>query len=193
MKKSAKLFLCMMLLVFSLAVVGCSSGSGSDASASTASSPSASEMSSSAVSSASQSGESVSASQASQPSQAPALEKGTYSVQIETDSTMFHINEADKGLGELTVSDDGMTVHIRLASKKITVLYAGLAEQAQADEAGWIQPSTDTVTYDDGYTEEVYGFDVPVPALDEPFDVAILGSKGNWYDHKVTVSSPKSE
>ena len=40
-----------------------------------------------------------------------------------------------------------------------------------------IEPTTDTVKYSDGYTEEVYGFDIPVPAIDEEFDVAILGEK----------------
>ena len=48
----------------------------------------------------------------------------------------------------------------------------------------------DTVTYDDGMSEEAYGFDVPVPALDEEIAVAILGSKSNWYDHVITVSDP---
>ena len=50
---------------------------------------------------------------------------------------------------------------------------------------------TDTVTYSDGLTEEVYGYDVPVPELDEEFDLAILGKKGVWYDHKVSVSNPE--
>ena len=112
---------------------------------------------------------------------------------VDTDSNMFHVNEADEGKGTLTVSDDGMTVHIRLASKKITKLYAGTVEEAKADPTGIIEPTTDTVTYSDGQTKEVYGFDVPVPALDEPFDVAILGSKDKWYDHKVTVSNPESK
>ena len=40
-------------------------------------------------------------------------------------------------------------------------------------------------------TEVVYGFDVPVPVLDEEFDLALVGTKGTWYDHKVTVSNPK--
>ncbi len=40
-------------------------------------------------------------------------------------------------------------------------------------------------------TEEVYGFDIPVPALDEEFDVALIGTKGTWYDHKVSVSNPE--
>ena len=42
--------------------------------------------------------------------------------------------------------------------------------------------------YSDGTTEEVYAFDVPVEALDQEFDLAILGTKGTWYDHKVSVS-----
>ena len=47
------------------------------------------------------------------------------------------------------------------------------------------------VTYSDGTTEEVYGFDVPVEALDKEFDLAILGTKGTWYDHNVSVSDPQ--
>ena len=104
---------------------------------------------------------------------------------------MFHVNEADEGKGVLTVADDGsMTVHVRLVSKKITNLYAGLAQDAENDSANLIQPTTDKVTYKDGTEEEVYGFDIPVPALDEEFDVALVGEKGNWYDHKVSVSDP---
>ena len=37
----------------------------------------------------------------------------------------------------------------------------------------------------------MYAFDVPVPALDEEFDIAILGEKGTWYDHKVSVTDPE--
>lgn len=121
------------------------------------------------------------------------LTKGDYEVDVATNSNMFHLNETCDGKGTLSVSDEGMTVHVTLVSKKIVNLYVGTAEQAEADEAGWIQPTTDTVTYDDGYTKEVYGFDIPVPVLDEPFDVAILGSKGKWYDHTVTVSTPVSK
>ena len=40
-------------------------------------------------------------------------------------------------------------------------------------------------------TEEVYGFDIPVPALEEEFDLALIGTKGNWYDHKVCVTNPE--
>jgi major membrane immunogen (membrane-anchored lipoprotein) len=118
------------------------------------------------------------------------VEDGIYTVDVDTDSSMFHINEALEGKCTMTVKDGKMTVHMTLASKKITKLFYGMAEDAKKDGAALIEPTTDTVTYSDGMKEEAYGFDVPVPYLDEEFDVAILGSKDNWYDHKVKVSNP---
>ena len=100
------------------------------------------------------------------------------------------MNEANNGKGELTVNDDGMTIHVSLVSKKIQNLYVGKADAAKTDSTNVLQPTTDKVTYSDGTTEEVYGFDIPVPAIGEEFDVAILGEKGKWYDHKVSVSDP---
>ena len=41
--------------------------------------------------------------------------------------------------------------------------------------------------------EEVYGFDVPVEELGKEFDLAILGTKGTWYDHKVSVSDAQKK
>ena len=121
------------------------------------------------------------------------LEDGSYIVDIETDGSMFHVNESLNGKGTLTVKDGEMTVHMTLTSKNIVNLFPGLAEDAQADGAVLLEPTTDEVTYSDGITEEVYGFDIPVPALDEPFEVALIGTKGKWYDHKVTVSNPVKE
>ena len=117
-----------------------------------------------------------------------ALEDGTYTAKFNTDSGMFHVNEADNGCGTLTVKNGKMTIHIRLVSKKIINLFVGTAADAAKDGAKLLQPTNDTVKYSDGTTEEVYGFDVPVEALDKEFDLAILGTKGTWYDHKVSVS-----
>ena len=118
------------------------------------------------------------------------LEDGTYEAEFNTDSGMFHVNEANDGKGILTVKDGEMTFHVSLASKHIVNLFVGTAEDAQKDGAELIQPVTDTVTYSDGTTEEVNGFDVPVPVIDEEFDLALIGKKGVWYDHKVSVSNP---
>ena len=119
-----------------------------------------------------------------------ALEDGTYEAEFDTDSGMFHVNEANDGKGILTVKDGKMTIHISLVSKNVVNLYVGKAADAQKDGAELLQPTTDTITYDDGSTEEVYGFDVPVKALDETFDLALVGTKGKWYDHEVSVSDP---
>ena len=122
---------------------------------------------------------------------AAVLEDGTYTAEFDTDSSMFHVNEACEGKGTLTVKDGIMTIHVSMPSKNIVNLYPGLAEDAQKEGAELLQPTTDTVTYSDGMTEEVNGFDVPVPALDEEFDLALIGTKGTWYDHKVSVSNPE--
>ena len=120
----------------------------------------------------------------------PGIPDGTYVATFTTDSPMFHVSEANNDKGILTVKDGKMTIHVSLQSKKIVNLYYGLAEDAQKDGAELIEPTTDEVTYSDGYVEEVYGFDIPVPALDEEFDVALIGTHDNWYDHKVVVSNP---
>lgn len=121
------------------------------------------------------------------------LPDGVYTAEFSTDSSMFHVSEVCDGKGTLTVKDGVMTIHISLGSKKILNLYPGLAEDAAKDGAVLLEPTTDTVTYSDGMTEEVYGFDVPVPAIGEEFDLALIGTKGKWYDHKVKVSDPVAE
>ncbi len=121
------------------------------------------------------------------------LPDGVYTAEFSTDSSMFHVSEACDGKGTLTVKDGVMTIHISLGSKKILNLYPGLAEDAAKDGAVLLEPTTDTVTYSDDMTEEVYGFDVPVPVIGEEFDLALIGTKGKWYDHKVKVSEPVVE
>lgn len=121
------------------------------------------------------------------------LPDGVYAAEFSTDSSMFHVSEACDGKGTLTVKDGVMTIHISLGSKKILNLYPGLAEDAAKDGAVLLEPTTDTVTYSDGMTEEVYGFDVPVPVIGEEFNLALIGTKGKWYDHKVKVSDPVAE
>ncbi len=118
------------------------------------------------------------------------LEDGIYTADFNTDGSMFHVNEAYNGKGVLTVKDGKMTIHVSLPSKNTVNLFYGLAEDAKKEGADLIQPTTDTVHYPDGTTEEVNGFDIPVPYLDKEFDCALVGTKGKWYDHKVSVSSP---
>ena len=159
-------------LLLAAALTGCGAAS------STASSAAGSEAASSVASSA-----------AASETTAAALPDGVYIAAFDTDSGMFHANEACDGKGTLTVENGKMTFHVSLASKKIVNLYVGMAADADANKADWLLPTTDTVTYSDGLSDEVYGFDIPVEALDEDFQLAILGSKGKWYDHTVRVAN----
>ncbi|MCR5012772.1 MAG: sirohydrochlorin cobaltochelatase, partial [Lachnospiraceae bacterium] len=121
------------------------------------------------------------------------LADGTYAAKFTTDSSMFHVNETLDDMGELTVKNGEMTIHVSLAGDSILNLYVGTAEDAQKEGAELLQPTEDTVTYEDGTTETVHGFDIPVPVIGEEFDVALIGEKGKWYDHKVMVTLVDTE
>ena len=165
-----RVFSCVVAASLALSLlVGCgASSTASSAASSAASSEAASSVDSSAAETA-------------------ALPDGVYTAVFDTDSSMFHANEACDGKGTLTVENGQMTFHVSLASTHIVNLYLGKAADAAANASDWLQPTTDTVTYSDGTSEEVYGFDIPVTAVDTDFDLAILGTKGKWYDHVVSV------
>ena len=122
------------------------------------------------------------------------IEDGTYTAEFKTDSSMFHVNDAYDDKGTLTVKDGKMTIHISIVSKNIVNLFPGTMKNGEK----LLQPTTDTITDENGNVvtdiegkpKEVYGFDVPVPALDEEFDLALIGTKVKWYNHKVSVSNP---
>ncbi|MBR1912108.1 MAG: hypothetical protein IJ828_07100 [Treponema sp.] len=100
---------------------------------------------------------------------------------------MFHVNEACNGKGMLTVQDGNMTIHVSLVGKSILNLYCGTATDAPSDTSGWLYPTTDTISYDDGTTEDVFGFDIPIKNIGKTFQLALIGKKGIWYDHNVVV------
>ena len=123
------------------------------------------------------------------PAEEPAaLPDGVYTAEFKTDSSMFHASEAVDGMGTLTVENGVMTFHVSLQSQKIVNLYLGMAADAPDHESDWLQPTVDTVMYSDGTSDEVYGFDIPVQAVDTDFQLAILGTKGTWYDHTVSIA-----
>ena len=82
----------------------------------------ASSTASSAVSS--EAASAVSAAAASESTEA-ALPDGVYTAEFDTDSGMFHANEACNGMGTLTVENGQMTFHVSLASKKIVLIVVG--------------------------------------------------------------------
>ena len=200
-KKLAVLFLGAALTVSMLGACGGNDASSSSSSASAVSTSSVSASSSSvqdesqteaesSTSTSSSSAENTSAESTADENSEAELADGVYTAEFKTDSNMFHVNEAKDGKGVLTVKDGKMTIHVSLASTHIVNLFVGTAAEAQEDGAELLEPTTDEVTYSDGTTEEVYGFDIPVPAIDEDFQVALIGTKGKWYDHVVSVTNP---
>ena len=185
MKKTIALLMALMLTT--AAAVGCGSGQGAAPAADTGATAQA------------QTGETTEAGQTGRTGQeetptetgAP-IADGMYQADFNTDSSMFHVNETKDGKGVLIVSEGKMTIHVVMPSKNILNLYCGTAEDAQKEGAQLLQPLTEEVTYSDGTREEVNTFDIPVPYLDKEFDVALVGEKGKWYDHKVSVSNPVS-
>lgn len=119
------------------------------------------------------------------------LEDGCYLVDFDTDSSMFHVNDTMNGKAVLTVKDGKAMLHLVMPSKNVLNLYKGLIADVQDNEADWINPGVETVAYDDGFSEEVYTFDVPVDVVGEEFDLALIGKKEVWYDHKVSISNPE--
>lgn len=166
--KALLILVCIMMAMTVL--VGCGSNKESDSSSSS---------------------EATTTTEATKASSESSLEDGEYTAEFETDSNMFHVNEANDGKGTLTVKNGEMTIHVTLASKHIVNLFVGKAKDAKKSGADLLEPTTDKVKYSDGYEEEAYGFDIPVPAIDQEFDVALVGTKGTWYDHKVKVTNPE--
>ena len=183
MKKTIALLMTLMLIT--AAAAGCGSGSSG--------APSAADTGVTAQTEAGEAGKTGESGQEGTTAENGApIADGMYQADFNTDSSMFHVNETKDGKGILIVSDGKMTIHVVMPSKNIVNLYCGTAEDAQKEGAELLEPLTEEVTYSDGTREEVNTFDIPVPYLDKEFDVALVGTKGKWYDHKVIVSNPVS-
>ena len=119
-----RVFSCVVAASLALSLlVGCgASSTASSAASSAASSEAASSVASSAAETA-------------------ALPDGVYTAEFDTDSSMFHANEACDGKGTLTVENGQMTFHVSLASTQIVNLYLGKASDAADHEADWLQPN----------------------------------------------------
>ena len=181
MKKTIALLMTLMLITATAA--GCGSGSSG--------APAAADTGATAQTEAGEAGKTGESGQEGTTAENGApIADGMYQAEFNTDGSMFHVNETKDGKGILIVSDGKMTIHVVMPSKNTVNLFCGTAEDAQKEGAELIEPMTEEVTYSDGTREEVNTFDIPVPYLDKEFDVALVGTKGKWYDHKVIVSNP---
>lgn len=119
------------------------------------------------------------------------LTDGIWSVDFASDSPMFRLNETCGGKAELTVVGCRGSLQLVMPSQNFVSVFVGRAQDAaNASGLALIKPTTRDVLYPDGLTETVNVFDIPLPVLGQEFDLAIIGKKGVWYDHHVSVSNP---
>ena len=103
---------------------------------------------------------------------------------------MFHVNDAYDNKGTLIVRMARQQYMLLSHPHTLSISFLGTAKDLTVKGQGCLlEPTVETVDYGDGTTEEVNAFDIPVPVLDEEFDLALIGTKGKWYDHKVKVSN----
>ena len=107
----------------------------------------------------------------------PAVADGTYTVEVESDSSMFRVVKC-----ELTAADGQMTAVLTLSGTGYDQMFAGSKSEAQNASKGFIQYAEDA--------EGAYTFTVPVAALDTPLQYAAHGVKsGKWFDRTLTFDA----
>lgn len=106
------------------------------------------------------------------------LSDGSYSVEVESSSSMFRVVKA-----ELTVTDGTMTAALTLSGTGYLKLFMGTGEEAaEAEEKDFVPYVEDE--------EGAYTYTIPVEALDKEFDCAAYSKKKEkWYDRKLMVLS----
>lgn len=112
------------------------------------------------------------------PVTADSLKDGTYSIEVDSSSTMFRITAC-----ELTVADGKMTATMTMGGTGYLYVYMGTGEEAQkASEEEYI-PFAENAAGEHTYT-------VPVEALDQGIDCAAFSKKKqSWYDRTLVFRS----
>ena len=106
------------------------------------------------------------------------VKDGVYSIDVESNSTMFHIVKE-----QLTVDDRQMEAVLTLSGKGYLRLFMGDSEEAAGGEE-----STYIDFEEDG--EGMYTYTVPVEALDKPLDCAAFSErKEKWYDRVILFNA----
>lgn len=102
------------------------------------------------------------------------IKNGTYSIEVESSSSMFRITKA-----ELTVKDEEMEAVLTLSGKGYLKLFMGTGEDAASgSESAYIDHQEDA--------EGMYTYTVPVEALDKALNCAAFSErKQKWYDRVI--------
>lgn len=106
------------------------------------------------------------------------LNEGTYSISVDSSSSMFKIIDC-----QLTVANGKMTADITLSGKGYEKLFMGTSAEAQsADDSNCI--------YFKENADEKYTYTAPIEALDTEIDCAAFSKKKQkWYDRKLIFKS----
>ena len=105
------------------------------------------------------------------------IKNGTYSIEVNSSTSMFRIVEC-----QLIVEDSSMSAVMTLSGQGFGKVYMGTGEEALADD-----DSNFIGFVDDG---ERHSFTVPVEALDRGLECSGLSiKKDQWYDHIVVFES----
>ena len=106
------------------------------------------------------------------------IQDGTYSIEVESSSTMFKIADC-----QLTVEEDEMTAVMTLGGTGYLKLFMGTGEEAvEASQEEYI-PYVEN-------EEGQYTYEVPVEALDRGIDCAAFSKhKEKWYDRTPVFKS----
>lgn len=109
-----------------------------------------------------------------EPVYAEDLKEGTYSIEVDSSSSMFRIVNA-----ELTVKDGQMIAVLTLGGKGYLKLFMGTGEEAvAADESAYAEFVEDS--------EGAYTYEVPVAALNTELECTSFSKrKEKWYDHQI--------
>lgn len=102
---------------------------------------------------------------------------GVYAAEVTTDSGLLCFSGC-----VLEVTDGRMTAMLTAQKSSFAYLYAGLAKDARADEAGWIAAVPDA--------QGAYTYVMEIPSLDRPLPVATYSGKTKlWYDRTITLDA----
>ena len=102
------------------------------------------------------------------------LKDGTYTIEVDSSSSMFRIVSA-----ELTVKDGQMSAVLTLGGKGYLKLFMGTGEEAvTADESEYSDFVEDS--------EGAYTYEIPVEALNKELECTSFSKrKEKWYDHQI--------
>lgn len=106
------------------------------------------------------------------------LQNGTYTIEVQSSSSMFKIVDC-----ELTITDEKMSAVMTLSGKGYEKLFMGTSQQAEKSD------ETEYIFFKEN-ADGQYTYTVPVEKLDTEIDCCAFSSKKQkWYDRKLVFQS----